>query len=365
MQHIQKKLQFEQKDSITDEMFTEYSIFLDIETTGFSPASSSLYLIGCMRRIQDTLLIDKFFAENSSEEPMILQAFQKLSQGYSTILTFHGEGFDIPYLNAKNDAYHIPSSLESFISIDLYKRISSMKALLKLPNYKQKTIESFLGIDRKDLYSGGELIKVYESYTQKYSAEFLSILLLHNFEDVTGMLDLLPMLSYHQILQGDYQIESSKIASFTDYNGKEKKELHITLTNSYHVPKRISCQFQSFYLTIQNNTTKIRVEIFEGELKYFFANYKDYFYLPQEDTAIHKSVAEFIDKSYRERAKSSNCYTRKNSLFLPQYSKIIEPEFKLAHKDKLTYFELTEDFLVSNEKLNDYILHIFRNIPKK
>ena len=38
------------QDALTDQLFDEYSIFFDIETTGFSPANSTLYMIGCARR---------------------------------------------------------------------------------------------------------------------------------------------------------------------------------------------------------------------------------------------------------------------------------------------------------------------------
>ena len=44
--------------------------------------------------------------------------------------------------------------------LDIFKELSPIKPLLCLENYKQKSIEAFLGIDREDKYSGGELINV-------------------------------------------------------------------------------------------------------------------------------------------------------------------------------------------------------------
>ena len=110
---------------------------------------------------------------------------------------------------------------------------------------------------------------------------------------------------------------------------------------------------------MNKDLTKIRIPVFEGELKFFYSNYKDYYYLPVEDMAIHKSVASFVDKEYREKAKACNCYTRKTSQFLPQYDSIMNPSFKKEHKDKCTYFELTEDFMTSSEMLQRYVEHIF------
>ena len=50
MKHIQKEELYFRRDKLSDQLFDEDSIFFDIETTGFSPAHSSIYLIGCVRR---------------------------------------------------------------------------------------------------------------------------------------------------------------------------------------------------------------------------------------------------------------------------------------------------------------------------
>ena len=56
------------QDALTDQLFDEHSIFFDIETTGFSPANSTLYMIGCARRKNNRICIDQFFAEKPEEE---------------------------------------------------------------------------------------------------------------------------------------------------------------------------------------------------------------------------------------------------------------------------------------------------------
>ena len=50
------------------------------------------------------------------------------------------------------------------LSFDLMKCIKPYKFALGLPNIKQKTIEKYLGIDRVDMYNGGQLIDVYLEY---------------------------------------------------------------------------------------------------------------------------------------------------------------------------------------------------------
>lgn len=89
------------QDALTDQLFDEHSIFFDIETTGFSPANSTLYMIGCARRKSNRICIDQFFAEKPEEEAEILAAFFQMLSPYTTIITFNGVGFDIPYLRQK------------------------------------------------------------------------------------------------------------------------------------------------------------------------------------------------------------------------------------------------------------------------
>ena len=360
MKHIQKEQLYIKQNTLTNKLFDENCIFFDIETTGFSPSTSSIYLIGCLRKEGQNIIVDQFLAESKEDEKEILEKFIDILNQHKTIISFNGIGFDIPFIKAKCDAYQIPEKLKEFHYIDIFKLISNIKFLLKLPNYKQKTIESFLDIHRDDMFSGGELINVYGDYTKTKAPEAENLLLLHNYDDVTGMLDLLPILSYLEILNGQYTISSVEISPYTSYEGETGQEMIITLKNDYPLPKRVSYQCQDYYLTMNQEQSRIRIPLYEGELRYFYPNYKDYYYLPEEDMAIHKSVATFVDKAYRERAKACNCYNRKTGVFLPQYDTIMSPVFQKQHKDKCSYFELTEDFSSSDVMLRRYVDHIFR-----
>lgn len=382
MKHIQKTQTLIVQNDITV-FFREDCIFFDIETTGFSPKTSSIYLIGCLHRKGNELIIEQFFAESKEEETEILEKFTDSLNNYKTIISFNGLGFDLPFIKAKCDTYgivqhinnrsetdtssstNILSFFDAFEYLDIFKEVSRIKPLLQLTNYKQKTIEQFLDIQRDDKYSGGELISVYEKYVKTHDPHAEELLLLHNFDDVVGMVDLLPILTYKEILNGAYTILSAETSSYVSYEGHEQYEVIITLKNNFSVPKRVSAQHRDYYITMNNDTTKIRIPVFEGELKYFYPNYKDHFYLPAEDMAIHKSVAAFVDKEYRQKAKASNCYTRKTGCFLPQYDTIINPVFKKEYKDKCTYFEMTEDFLNSKEELLQYTESILNNFGGK
>lgn len=360
MKTWQNEIPFCKDNPITETLFSENALFFDIETTGFSAKHTQVYLIGCAARNGNVICTTQFFAESSLDEKLILNAFSELLTHYDTLITFNGIGFDIPYLQGRYEYHSLKDPFENFQYLDIYKALSKYKHILKLKNLKQKTIEFFLGIQRKDLYSGGELINIYDSYVKEPSDEALNLLRLHNYEDVTGMIDLLPILSYVQLFEGNFEVTGYEKCTYEEYEGGKSLELRMELKLAFPLPKRFSYGFQDIYLTGFQTNVKLKVKIYQGELKYFYSNYKDYYYLPQEDMAIHKSVAFYVDKNYRTRAKAATCYSKKTGCFLPQYEEIFVPYFKLEFHDKVLYFEMTEDFTDSSDAQKKYGLHLLK-----
>lgn len=360
MKTIQKKLSFTQNSLLTQEIFTEKSIFFDIETTGFSPAHTHLYLIGCARRQGAGVCVDQFFAEQYAEEEVILSAFLELIHPYDTIITYNGIGFDIPYLKAKCEQFGLAEHFSEFTYVDIFKSVSTLKHILKLDNYKQKSIESFLGMTRNDLYSGGELIQIYKAYVKEPDDELLQLLLLHNFEDVQGMMDLIPILSYSHLFHGHFtELTETTLNSCKNYDGNTGKELILKITPEYPLPKRISYRFHELYLSGNKNDISVVIKLTEDTLKYFHPNYKEYYYLPAEDMAIHKSVAAYVDKKHRKQATAGTCYAKKQGQFLPQYNNsFITPAFFYSHGDKVSYFEFTEKFCDDDTMILPYVRHL-------
>lgn len=359
-----EELPLDTSHPITDQIFSEHAIFFDIETTGFSPARTSLYLIGCATRTGSILCLDQFFAETKSEESEVIHAFFSLLEKYDTILSFNGIGFDIPYLKAKCSTYHIADPFECHTYVDLYKEVSRIKRLLALPNLKQKSIETFLGIDRIDEYSGGELIEIYKEYTKHPAKEALSLLRQHNYEDVLDMPKLLPILAYPKMLNGAVTIDSLEADEFTSYDGSLQKELIFSLALDFPVPKPVSLRHEDFYLTASHSSAKLSIRLFEGNLRHFFDSPKDYYYLPDEDRAVHKSIATYVDRAHRVQANAKNCYTWKCAIFLPQFEKHIAPAFCTEVKDKKTYFELSDEFITSESLQLTYVTHILLTLLK-
>jgi uncharacterized protein YprB with RNaseH-like and TPR domain len=363
METITKKLiDFEINYPLEQMAPLESILFLDIETTGFTANSSSLYLIGTAYYREGSWHITQFFAGNPSEEIALLSAFFDMAKDFKYLVHFNGNHFDLPYLTQKCERLGLPYDFDAFLGIDIYKRISPIKFFLKLPNCKQKTIESFLEITREDTFNGGELIGIYTDYVEAPTDISKAILLQHNYDDMLGMLKILPILSYSDLFDKKIKVKKVQANHYKDYTGKSRQEILMTVTLPSPLPKRISASANECYFSGEGYEGTIKVPVYEEELKYFYANYKDYYYLPTEDVALHKSVASFVDKEHREPATATNCYTRKFSAYLPQWDIIAEPFFKRDYKSKSFFFELTEEIKRDRTTFTIYAAHILEMI---
>lgn len=340
----------------------EQILFLDIETTGFTAQSSNLYLIGCIYYKEGSYNVIQWIAENYDEEQEILKAFLDFCLNYSYFIHFNGNQFDIPYLQKKCETFGIPFRFEVFQGLDLYKRLKPYKTFLKLEDCKQKTLESFIGIKRDDIYDGGELINYYHDYVCSQKNELLDAICLHNTEDLIGMMEILSLLSVSDLFNQPIRVMKVQANYYTDYDNKKRQELVLNLRFTAPLPGSISYQANGCFFTGNDINGVLKVPLFEEEMKYFYSNYKDYYYLPEEDLAIHKSVATFVDKDHRKQATPANCYTRKQSHYLPEWELLFTPFYKRNYKDKELFFELTDEFKTSRASFNKYAEHVLQTM---
>lgn len=340
----------------------ENILFLDIETTGFTAKSSNLYLIGCAYFKEDEWHTIQWIAENYEEEITVLKSFLEFCLNYNFLIHFNGNRFDIPYLQQKCDIYEIPFLFEVYSGVDLYKRIKPYAQFLKLADCKQKTIENYLGITREDVFSGGELINQYHDYVCSHNESLLDAILLHNQEDLVGMLDLLSILAFTDLFNLPLRVMKVQANYYHDYENKKRQEIVLNLRFTTPLPVPVSNAGNGCYFTGHAMDGVLKVPLYEEEMKYFYSNYKDYYYLPEEDVAIHKSVATFVDKEHRNQATAANCYTRKQSTYLPQWEMVFTPFYKRNYRDREIFFELTDEFKTSRASFNKYAEHILQSM---
>lgn len=340
------------------------SLFLDIETTGLSSKTASIYLIGACYYKNNIWNGIQWFAETPEEEADMIRAFFQFASDFSTLIHFNGNQFDLPFILGRCEKLGLNYNFDAFKGIDIYKRVALCKHFLQLPNCKQKSIEKFLHLDREDKYNGGELIQIYRDYVATPSRDKEELLLLHNKDDLKGMLEILPILSYTDIFNKPVRATKVQANYYRDLNGKKQQELIIRLKLTSSVPVPLSYHANDCYVTAEGNHAALRVPVYTEELKYFYTNYKEYYYLPLEDVAMHKSVASFVDKEHRVPATAATCYTRKYSSYLPMWDYVLEPFFKREYKSSLLFFELTDEFKTDREAFSKYASHILEMLGK-
>lgn len=295
------------------------TVFFDIETTGLSPKTAFLYLIGAAFVENGRFVLCQYLAEDLSEEEAVLRTFSERIKGKKRLIHFNGSTFDLPFFQARCRKYGMDCAASGMEQMDLYRRISPFKNVLKLPNCRLKTLEEFLGSSRKDPFTGGELIELYHVYRREKDERLLKSILLHNAEDILGMLSVLSMLAYPALSEASAEVERTEISPCTDYAGKGQKELLLPVRFILPLPRPLALHADGIFFSGRESGGLIKAPVFCGELKYFYPDYKNYSYLPDEDCAIHKSVAIYVDKAHRFPARPETCYTRKTGEFLPLF----------------------------------------------
>lgn len=378
----------------------EKVLFFDIETTGLSPESSYIYLIGCAFLHGETVILRQWFLDNISEECTLVQEFGEFAKNFQLLVHYNGTAFDLPYLQKKARYYgfseeyflrEIQQGKETRWQTDLYRVLSPYKKVLNLKNMKQKTVEQFLGIKREDALTGGDLIPIYTAFVGRYRYEcitqnfdrtvkenlqmpdfcdtglnrmpetsakaLLSVLLLHNREDITGLISISNLLALPRLFDGDFTIEKPDLG-FCEQNLKGTPSIYkLHLNTKLNTALFSSCfaapitrqlstdTADTISLSVDPASTNsslsllLSIPVISGTLKYFFKDYRDYYYLPMEDCAIHKSIAQFVEKAYRKKATKETCYQKREGDFLPQPEELITPALRLHAKDRLSFFE--------------------------
>ena len=81
----------------------------------------------------------------------------------------------------------------------------------------------------------------------------------------------------------------------------------------------------------------LQIPILSTTLKHYFPDYRNYYYLPLEDTAIHKSVATYVDSSNKVKATKQTCYVKQNDSFIPHHCQESNCSFQKDVNDKQLY----------------------------
>ena len=344
--------------------------FFDIETTGLSSAANYIYLIGCLEKTCEGFLFRQWFAENADEERLILKAFSDVLRPELRLVDYNGTTFDLPFLRDRCRFHKLPCPLPGKDeTVDLYRTLAPVKKLFGTENRKQPTYEKIAGYNRTDPYDGGTLVAFYAEYVARYrfdtprAEELLQALLLHNRDDIFGLSSLASLIPYCMLsgmtltapaLSEDGAYVTCSAALPYDFPKQLRKVIPLP-----EIPAecRTADGFlyeDGFFADVQVSGTRVSVTVPRYDMKayYYFPNYKDYYYLPLEDTAVHKSLASRVEKAYRKPATRETARQAKSGSFLPQLTERIGPVFRFRPGDELCFFENRP---LDEDAVTDYI----------
>lgn len=340
-------------------LFLKNALFADIETTGLSPKYHFCYLIGCCGRQGDRLVLTQFFCDCPEDEAAVLETFEAFTRNYDRIVTFNGKHFDLPFLEKRCRSYHLPASFSDMEHTDIYRECQRLKKPLALISCRQKAIEEFLGIHREDLFDGGSLIPVYEKYVKERDPQHLHLLKLHNFEDVLGMVRLIPILSYLRTP------EAIRVTGVEDCGS----ELLIRGSLCVQLPTPIRLRWEGIYCILEEGTFRISLPLIPGPLRYYLKDYRKYDYLPLEDRIIPKTLSKYVDASRKTPATPQTCCISREGRFFPLLADFHPEEgtylFRKSYEDR-QQFLLLDDAAKSVLFLERYITALFLHFfPQK
>lgn len=282
-------------------LIPDNAIFLDIETTGLSARTAGLYLIGVTYKNEQGWRYRQWFANSQREEMEVLAACAEFAKPYQTLVHFNGTTFDLPFLRSCSKQYHMELGLDEKESMDLYSLLRPMGTFLGMKQMKQKSFEERIGLHREDQYTGGELIEVYKTYEKAPTNEARDILLLHNRDDLIGMLSVARALSYEKLLRQPLKLLEVK-------EEEQLAVISLQAEGGLGVPAPAEASSEDFEIYVESRNITVRVRAKDGAVRYFFPDYQNYFYLPHEDKAIHKSVGIYVDSHFRQKAAYETAY---------------------------------------------------------
>lgn len=319
---------------------------------------------------------------------------------------YSGAAYDnAKYDNAKNESENPAAIPPRCLSIDLYQHMKRLKKLCRLKALKLKDAELLLGIKREDPFSGGELLKTYCNYmklkilspghspydektctegknhalldfdSQKSYSDYdpyefyhplkgksqetlLEEMLLHNYEDVLSLIPLFDITRTTELLfYPSYLWDAKKLSACLCWEENENEKIlrgkdfcfPVKDTLLFPLSKDSAEPAESPHMEVLKICPcgfSLSTKSFLGKLKLFYPDYRNYFYLPLEDYAVHKSIGEYLDRSRCQKAKPYNAYTCHEG----EYIKLIERKNAPAYilkQHRIPFPVLFEDYYSS------------------
>ena len=271
--------------------------------------------MGAVGRLLDdgwhqTILI----AQNRRDETALLQRLRQMCSGADTLYFFGYHSFFKRFINERWE--NIIGSTSDYFDpeltiIDLQYRLKKIRRLLPLESLSRHSIENCIGYKREAPHTGREIAEIYTEYQQSGSVNVPAELLLHLQEELLSYVSISLLVTYPMFFDGKFDLDRQHPFDIID----DRLNIYALAARAFPFP----LTHTDDYRTIELDQTKIRVTVplYFGKLRFFYpGSPSDYYYLPEEDRAVHKSLGMFVDKKHRMKATRATCYTTREGLFL-------------------------------------------------
>ena len=243
------------------------------------------------RRNESVVRLISWISEQESDEYEMLTALSDALDSIRRIITFNGNAFDLPHLHQKYKAFDLMDPLQGKQYLDLMLRLKPISRFLALPSGKLADFAGFLHLAQPDA-SDEASFRFHPGAEDKHEASTPN--------DALYTLECMSLLHY-----ADFLDQGARIREVT--TDEERVIFRLHYPDGF--PVGFSVHDSGFHLRFsEDGTVLLSSRICNGSIRYYHTDVKNYWYLPLEGYAIHKSAAQYVDKSRREKAVRENCY---------------------------------------------------------
>ena len=153
---------------------------VDIETLGLS--ERPIILLGIAKPKKNRFCVSQFLLRDIQDEPSAIYALVSQLGSDSSLITFNGKSFDIPYIRQRLAYYGLDACLDhpNFDVLHFTRR--AFKG--KLADCRLETVEKYLGIEREIDIPGALVPNFYDTYLSTGNVGPLVAIVEHNKQDL-------------------------------------------------------------------------------------------------------------------------------------------------------------------------------------
>jgi len=167
-------------------------VFIDLETTGFSPLNP-LFLVGLLFFDRERPLLLQLLARDYEEEEAVLEAAGELLSCFKVAVSYNGRSFDLPYLAGRMRFFRM--TLEEIPwQLDLLHQTRRFFRP-ELPDCRLRTTaRRLLAGEAEETLPGSAVPSAYHRFVETGDAELMAGILRHNREDLLLMAHLVKVI---------------------------------------------------------------------------------------------------------------------------------------------------------------------------